>query len=51
MSHLRIMYKDILIDYAKGYHCHHDSNFQNRKDYIIYSVYVYLGSVSELHVT
>ena len=34
------MYKDILMDYAKGYNSHHDSNFRNRKHCIIYSVYV-----------
>jgi hypothetical protein len=44
----QIMYKDNLTDYAEGYHSHHDCNFRNRKDYIIYSVYVCLGSVSVL---
>jgi len=42
------MYKDILTGYAK---VHHDSNFQHRKYYIIYSVYAVLEYVSVLYVT
>ena len=47
----QIMHKNILTDYAKGYHSHHDSNFRHRKDYTIYSVCVCLVSVSVLYVT
>lgn len=45
------MYKDILMDYVKGYHSHRDSNFWYRKNYTIYSVCVYPGSVAVLYVT
>jgi hypothetical protein len=35
----------------KGYHGHHDCNFWHTKDYIKYSVYVFVGSSSVFYLT